>query len=116
MIHECLTYCFVSGLNFAGSSCTDTDPKANVPYPILPAEPGSLLSLIPPEIQPPAEAPAAPLEAKDVVDPPLPPVAKINHAADAPAETTPSSALANAANVGLSLAVTMVLGLLSWGC
>jgi len=96
--------------------CTDTDPKANVPYPILPAEPGSLLSLIPPEIQPPAAAPAAPLLVKDIVDPPLPPVAKINQGTDAPTATTPSSALANAANVVLSLVAIMVLGLLSLGC
>ncbi|PON51630.1 Glycerophosphoryl diester phosphodiesterase [Trema orientale] len=97
--------------------CTDTDPKANVPYPILPAEAGSLLSLIPPEIQPPAQAPAAPLEAKDIVDPPLPPVAKVNESgvAGGPAEPTGSSALANAANVGLSLVAVMVLSLLYLG-
>ncbi|PON79420.1 Glycerophosphoryl diester phosphodiesterase [Parasponia andersonii] len=98
--------------------CTDTDPKANVPYPILPAEAGSLLSLIPPEIQPPAQAPAAPLEANHIVDPPLPPVAKVNESgvAGGPAKPTGSSALANAANVGLSLVAVMVLSLLYLGC
>ncbi|KAL5547425.1 hypothetical protein UlMin_002656 [Ulmus minor] len=99
------------------SPCTDTDPKANVPYPILPAEPGSLFSLIPPEIQPPAQAPAAPLDVKDVIDPPLPPVTKVNESgpADAPVGPKPSSAWANGTNLGLSFVVILVLGLLSMG-
>lgn len=84
----------------------------------MPAEAGSLLSLIPPEIQPPAQAPAAPLEAKDVDDPPLPAVAKVNEsvAAGGPAASAHSSALANAANVGLSLVTIVMLSLLSFQC
>ncbi|XP_062078342.1 glycerophosphodiester phosphodiesterase GDPDL7 [Humulus lupulus] len=95
--------------------CTDTDPKANIPYAILPAEAGSLLSLIPPEIQPPAQAPAQPLDVKDVVDPPLPPLSKDNKTQETenlPQRGGSRSGLANAANVGFSLVAVMLLSLL----
>ncbi|KAF4347928.1 hypothetical protein F8388_016660 [Cannabis sativa] len=99
--------------------CTDTDPKANIPYAILPAEAGSLLSLIPPEIQPPAQAPAQPLEVKDVVDPPLPPLGKVNEPKDVenlPQRGGSRSGLANAANVGLSLVAAILPSLLLTFC
>ncbi|XP_058114353.1 glycerophosphodiester phosphodiesterase GDPDL7-like [Magnolia sinica] len=50
------------------------NPSDNVAYSILPAEPGSLLSLAPPEVLPPTEPPAPSLTIADVEDPPLPPV------------------------------------------
>lgn len=43
-----------------------------------PVQPGSLLGLIAPQFLPPAEAPNPVLTESDVVEPPLPPVAKIN--------------------------------------
>ncbi|KAG6628057.1 glycerophosphodiester phosphodiesterase GDPDL6 isoform X2 [Carya illinoinensis] len=94
------------------SPCTNTDKPQ---YNILPAQAGSLLSLVPPEVQPPAAAPLPPLEASDVVDPPLPPVAKDTAAAiPAPATPTvaPSSAPANVASVCLSVVSIVVLALL----
>ncbi|KAB1199661.1 putative glycerophosphoryl diester phosphodiesterase 3 [Morella rubra] len=99
------------------SPCTNSD---NPDYNILPAQAGSLLSLVPPEVQPPAATPLPPLQVSDVVDPPLPAVAKLT-TATSPSPTEPqdqrSSALANAANVGLSLVSIMVLSfLLSMGC
>ncbi|KAB1225990.1 putative glycerophosphoryl diester phosphodiesterase 3 [Morella rubra] len=99
------------------SPCTNSD---NPDYNILPAQAGSLLSLVPPEVQPPAATPLPPLQVSDVVDPPLPAVAKLT-TATSPSPTEPqdqrSSALANAANVGLSLVSVMVLSfLLSMGC
>ncbi|KAK9947372.1 hypothetical protein M0R45_003001 [Rubus argutus] len=109
--------------------CTDLDPKADIPYPILPIEPGSLLSLIPPEQVAPAEAPIPPLQATSIVDPPLPPVAAKNesnsdsgsdsgsnsgnNAPAAPAPSEKSSALSNAANRGLSMVAILVFSLLS---
>ncbi|KAF5469549.1 hypothetical protein F2P56_013613 [Juglans regia] len=93
------------------SPCTNTDKPQ---YNILPAQAGSLLSLVPPEVQPPAAAPLPPLEASDVVDPPLPPVAKDTAAATPdPATPTvaPSSAPANVTSVCLSLVSIVVLAL-----
>ncbi|KAJ0984392.1 hypothetical protein J5N97_002748 [Dioscorea zingiberensis] len=69
------------------SPCFYSDGK--LPYTIQPAQPGSLLSLAPPEALPPAEAPAPVLEPADVQDPPLPPVAKIDPA-DAPPASLPT--------------------------
>lgn len=116
-------------MKFAGCPCTDLDPKADIPYPILPIEPGSLLSLIPPEQVAPAEAPIPPLEATSIVDPPLPAVAAKNESNSdsgsnlgsnsgnnppaAPAPSEKSSALVNAANRGLSMVAIMVVSLLS---
>lgn len=71
---------------------------------------------------PPAAAPLPPLKIGDIVDPPLPPVvnttttdaAATDAAANAPAiaEAPRSSALANVANMGLSLVAIMLLSLL----
>ncbi|KAK9275627.1 hypothetical protein L1049_022894 [Liquidambar formosana] len=94
------------------------DLQADVPYAIPLTEPGSLLSLGTAELLPPAEAPAPPLIAADVVDPPLPQVSNVSAIAPlapAPTATRPSSGLANAANVGVSLVAIMVLSLLSMG-
>ncbi|TQD86134.1 hypothetical protein C1H46_028307 [Malus baccata] len=66
------------------SPCSDTDPKANAPYPILPVEPGALSGLIGPEALSPAEAPAPALQVSNVVDPPLPGVAKKNDSSSSP--------------------------------
>ncbi|KAM1061465.1 hypothetical protein ACFX2A_026489 [Malus domestica] len=66
------------------SPCSDTDPKANVPYPILPVEPGALSGLIGPEALSPAEAPSPALQVSNVVDPPLPGVAKKNDSSSSP--------------------------------
>ncbi|XP_061990534.1 glycerophosphodiester phosphodiesterase GDPDL7-like isoform X1 [Rosa rugosa] len=108
-------------------ACTDLNPQANIPYPILPIEPGSLLSLLPPDKVAPAAAPLPALEASSIVDPPLPPVAPKKETkpdsdspsgdkpAHAPAPTGKSSAFANAANWGVSLVAIMVLSLLSMG-
>ncbi|KAL6221568.1 hypothetical protein ACLB2K_004964 [Fragaria x ananassa] len=107
--------------------CTDTtNPN---PYPIFPVEPGNLINtLIAPEKLSPPEAPLPPLEAKTVADPPLPPVAETKPNSDpesgsnsgdkpatAPAPSAKSSAMANAANWGLSLLAIMVFSLLSMG-
>ncbi|KAG1363936.1 putative Glycerophosphodiester phosphodiesterase GDPDL7 [Cocos nucifera] len=54
------------------SPCSDVE--ANLPFSILPVEPGSLLKEAQPELLPPAQAPAPALDAADIVDPPLPPV------------------------------------------
>ncbi|XP_060187633.1 glycerophosphodiester phosphodiesterase GDPDL4 [Lycium barbarum] len=51
------------------------------PY-MSPVQPGSLLTLMAPQFMPPAEAPNPVLTEKDVTEPPLPPVAKINPASD----------------------------------
>ncbi|GMN72504.1 hypothetical protein TIFTF001_052866 [Ficus carica] len=71
----------------------------------------SAKSLTQPEIQPPAQAPAAPLQVKDAVDPPFLPVgrAKINMATDTPAATTQSNGLAKTANAALPLVAILML-------
>lgn len=89
-----------------GSPCSDANAK--LPYTILPTEPGSLLSLAPPEAAPPAEPPAPILEASDVVDPPLPPVADLSEksappAATPPAPTEPSGQPGTSANAVICL-------------
>ncbi|XP_020102403.1 glycerophosphodiester phosphodiesterase GDPDL7-like [Ananas comosus] len=88
------------------SPCSDANAK--LPYTILPTEPGSLLSLAPPEAAPPAEPPAPILEASDVVDPPLPPVADLSEksappAATPPAPTEPSGQPGTSANAVICL-------------
>lgn len=104
-------------LMFAGSPCSSSDdPKAQAPYQIVPAEPGSLLGLVPKEIQPPTEAPNAPLNVAGVVDPPLPPV--VNKVGSPPAggpQASPSSGSANVANIGVSVLSIVVFCLLSAG-
>ncbi|KAK1550081.1 hypothetical protein Q3G72_013371 [Acer saccharum] len=106
------------------SPCSDMN--ADLPYPILPTEPGGLLSLVPEEVQPPATAPAPALAVADIVDPPLPPVANVSTSSNPPsaggppgappADSKPSSGIANVANIGLSLVSIIVLSLLSIGC
>ncbi|KAL6499666.1 hypothetical protein OROGR_027576 [Orobanche gracilis] len=93
------------------SQCSD--PKS-VPT-ILPAKPGELQSTVPPELLPPAEAPLPPLEAGNVVDPPLPAVTDVNRTSPAatPAPPSPpSSAWTNAANSGLSFVAIVVFATL----
>ncbi|PKI38950.1 hypothetical protein CRG98_040658 [Punica granatum] len=77
---------------------------------ILPVQPGSLVSLVE-GAGPPAEAPAPALEAKNVVDPPLPPVvAKTSTPSPATSpSSTKSGSSAISAHLGYSL---MALGLL----
>ncbi|KAL0013559.1 hypothetical protein SO802_000628 [Lithocarpus litseifolius] len=99
--------------NYIRSPCTNTDKPE---YNILPVEAGSLLSLVPSEVQPPAAAPLPPLDSADVADPPLPPVANISTASSPVAEAHPPSAsisFANVAKMDLSLMAIMVLSLLS---
>ncbi|KAK2646705.1 hypothetical protein Ddye_021900 [Dipteronia dyeriana] len=105
------------------SPCSDMN--ADLPYPILPAEPGGLLSLVPEEVQPPATAPAPALAVADILDPPLPPVADVSTSSNppsasgppgAPAGSKPSNGIANFADIGLSLASIMALCLMSAGC
>ncbi|KAA8531130.1 hypothetical protein F0562_005839 [Nyssa sinensis] len=99
------------------SQCAD--PNAKLDYGIVTSQPGDLINLIQPEALPPAEAPAPALDVSYVVDPPLPPVAKVSNdsASDAGAAPAPqkSSQTAKVANVGLSLVAIVVLSLLSMG-
>lgn len=88
-------------------------------YNILPVQAGSLLSLTSPDTESPAPSPLPSLQPRDIIDPPLPPVANItaDGGAAAPgaptgAEAPRSGAMANVENMGFSLVVTtMVLGL-----
>ncbi|KAF8093829.1 hypothetical protein N665_0377s0039 [Sinapis alba] len=96
------------------SPCSDLNKEQ--PYAILPAEAGALLSVAAKEAQPPASAPNPPLDAKDVIDPPLPPVAN-TISATASGEASPnapghSGTIATTANLGLSLLEILVLALL----
>ncbi|RDX71362.1 Glycerophosphodiester phosphodiesterase GDPDL7, partial [Mucuna pruriens] len=96
------------------SPCSDPNNE----FTILPAKPGELLSTVPDELKPPAEAPTAPLQVADVVDPPLPEVSNNNSnkagpVRGTPADSTPpSNARANVPNSGLSLLVLLVLAML----
>ncbi|GAV79984.1 GDPD domain-containing protein [Cephalotus follicularis] len=97
------------------SPCSNLD--ANLPYFILPAEPGQLLNLVPAEVMPPAAAPSPALDVADVVDPPLPALANKSDTTN-PADVAPpprSSGMVFVANVGMSLLTIMVLSLLSLG-
>ncbi|XP_012448234.1 glycerophosphodiester phosphodiesterase GDPDL7 [Gossypium raimondii] len=100
-------------------------PCANIHavYTILASPPGELLKILPKRVIQTKDFPPPPLEIKDIVDPPLPPVGAVPvldskpppqgpHGAQAPA---PSSGMAVAANFGFSLAAFMALGLLSMG-
>ncbi|KAL2338499.1 hypothetical protein Fmac_012945 [Flemingia macrophylla] len=106
---------------FMRSTCSDPtrDPT------ILPAIPGDLLSTFPSDAQPPAQAPLPPLEVDQVVDPPLPAVAKTQpanapdgsesqpaDAASPPPPTPPSGARANVANCGICLAAVWLFAML----
>ncbi|KAH0896458.1 hypothetical protein HID58_046026, partial [Brassica napus] len=94
------------------SPCSDLNKDQ--PYAILPAEAGALLSVAAKEAQPPAIAPSPPLNAKDVIDPPLPPVAKMGSSdEEAPPHAPPhSGTIATSANLGLSLLAILALGVL----
>ncbi|CAA7032358.1 unnamed protein product [Microthlaspi erraticum] len=95
------------------SQCADLNKDQ--PYAILPAEAGALLTVAAKEAQPPSSAPNPPLDAKDVIDPPLPPVANLastNASGGAPPNATRSGTVATAANIGLSILAVLSLGLL----
>ncbi|CAL9244045.1 unnamed protein product [Arabidopsis halleri] len=96
------------------SPCSDLNKDQ--PYAILPAEAGALLSVADKEAQPPSSAPNPPLDAKDVIDPPLPPVANLaasNATGGAqPHPPPPSGTVAITANLGLSLLAMLALGVL----
>ncbi|KAK5830184.1 glycerophosphodiester phosphodiesterase GDPDL6 [Gossypium arboreum] len=101
------------------STCSDIDAE----YCILASQPGGLLKILPKSLPATAFPSSPPLEIKDIVDPPLPPVGAVPvldskpppqgpPGAQAPA---PSSGMAVAANFGFSLAAFMALGLLYMG-
>ncbi|ESQ42588.1 hypothetical protein EUTSA_v10012762mg [Eutrema salsugineum] len=94
------------------SPCSDLNKDQ--PYAILPAEAGALLSVAAKEAQPPTSAPNPPLDAKDVIDPPLPPVANMatSNATGGAPPAPRSGTVANAANLGLTLLAMLALGLL----
>ncbi|CAH8366072.1 unnamed protein product [Eruca vesicaria subsp. sativa] len=94
------------------SPCSDLNKE--LPYAILPAEAGALLSVAAKEAQPPASAPSPPLDAKDVIDSPLPPVANMGTSdGEAPPRAPPSSGTiaTTSANLGLSLLAIIAFGL-----
>ncbi|KAB5552806.1 hypothetical protein DKX38_010117 [Salix brachista] len=88
---------------------SDSMPESS--YSIIPAEAGSLLKTVPEETQPPASSPTPALDVADVVDPPLPAVTK--PASPPPATSPHSSAVANIANLVLSLVAIVVFSSLS---
>ncbi|XP_010453117.1 PREDICTED: glycerophosphodiester phosphodiesterase GDPDL6 [Camelina sativa] len=96
------------------SPCSDLNKDQ--PYAILPAEAGALMAVADKEAQPPASAPNPPLDAKDVIDPPLPPVANVASSNETgggqPHTPPPSGTVATAANLSLSLLAMMAFGLL----
>ncbi|CAH8366075.1 unnamed protein product [Eruca vesicaria subsp. sativa] len=93
------------------SPCSDLNIEQ--PFAILPAEAGSLISVASKEAQPPASAPNPPLDAKDVIDPPLPPVANLasnNGSGGAQPGSRRSGTIATTANLSLAmLALGLVL-------
>ncbi|KAF8074396.1 hypothetical protein N665_1104s0004 [Sinapis alba] len=94
------------------SPCSDLN--RDLPFAILPAEAGSLVSVAAKEAQPPASAPNPPLDAKDVIDPPLPPLANLasnNANGGAPPAPRRSGTIATTANLRLSLLAMLALGL-----
>jgi hypothetical protein len=95
-----LKLCIV--LQFAGSPCSDP----NNPAAILAAEPGELLKTIPPDAQPAAQPPA-PLQAANVVDPPLPPVISLAKP-ETPAAPTPPAPSSGARAYGFNSFNTLV--------
>ncbi|KAK9099256.1 hypothetical protein Syun_026301 [Stephania yunnanensis] len=96
------------------SPCSNLN--SNVHYPILPAQPGGLLDLVPPEILPPAAAPNPSLKPADVVDPPLPPVADTTTLPPAAGPAiAPSGQASNVANVGLCVVAMVMVQLLCLG-
>ncbi|KAF3507096.1 hypothetical protein F2Q69_00001052 [Brassica cretica] len=100
----------VTATRYLRSPCSDLNKEQ--PYAILPAEAGALLSVAAKEAQPPASAPNPPLDARDVIDPPLPPIANIVSANASGEPPGHSGTIAATANLGLSLLTILVLGLL----
>lgn len=90
-------------LGIAGSPCLH--PADDAPYSILPAQAGSLVSLVPPELLPPSEPPAPALTVANVIDPPLPSVKKV---APAPGEAGTSSGQATV-TINMSLCLVMLV-------
>ncbi|XP_052181862.1 glycerophosphodiester phosphodiesterase GDPDL6-like [Diospyros lotus] len=90
-----------------------SNPKANTSYSILAVQPGSLLSLVPNEILPPAAAPAPALNVGDIVDPPLPGLS--NASASTPAAVPPgkphSGTAKNVGNLSFCLVTVLLLSL-----
>ncbi|XXG58911.1 hypothetical protein AAC387_Pa04g1096 [Persea americana] len=80
-------------------------PADDAPYSILPAQAGSLVSLVPPELLPPSEPPAPALTVANIVDPPLPSVKKV---APAPGEAGTSSGRATV-TINMSLCLVMLV-------
>ncbi|KAG2310848.1 hypothetical protein Bca52824_022405 [Brassica carinata] len=93
------------------SPCSDL--YRELPFAILPAEAGTLISVAAKEAQPPATPPNPPLDAKDVIDPPLPPVANLaTKNASGGAQPASSGTTATTANLRLSFMAILALGLL----
>ncbi|KMT03575.1 hypothetical protein BVRB_8g192510 [Beta vulgaris subsp. vulgaris] len=89
------------------SPCSDPT-KTNLEYPISPVEAGALLEIVVPQALPPSGAPAPALEAASIVDPPLPPVSKVDSPA-APADQKKSgSGRTTTTSVCLSLVVVLL--------
>ncbi|WJX91290.1 hypothetical protein P8452_73088 [Trifolium repens] len=84
------------------SPCSDP----NNPAAILAAEPGELLKTIPPDAQPAAQPPA-PLQAANVVDPPLPPVISLAKP-ETPAAPTPPAPSSGARAYGFNSVNSLV--------
>ncbi|KAJ8773529.1 hypothetical protein K2173_005775 [Erythroxylum novogranatense] len=92
-----------------------SDPNANLQYPILPIEPGSLVNILSKQLQLEARAPSQSLTPAEVIDPPLPAVPKITTTTPEASATT-SNGVARVANTSLSSLVAIVLlSLLSMG-
>ncbi|KAJ4911116.1 Glycerophosphodiester phosphodiesterase GDPDL7 [Raphanus sativus] len=95
------------------SPCSDLN--RDLPFAILPADAGTLISVAAKEAQPPASAPNPPLDAKDVIDPPLPPVANLatnNASGGSPPGSRRSGSIATTANLSLSFMAMLALRLL----
>ncbi|XP_023518193.1 glycerophosphodiester phosphodiesterase GDPDL6-like isoform X1 [Cucurbita pepo subsp. pepo] len=76
-------------------------------YSILPPEVGTLLGLVPQEVQPRVDPPSPPLDVKAIVDPPLPPVSNVS--TTGPSVPATADAVPNISNFFLSLLSVVVL-------
>ncbi|XP_068649216.1 glycerophosphodiester phosphodiesterase GDPDL7-like [Aristolochia californica] len=84
-------------------------PAKEPGYAILPAAPGGLLSLFPPELLPPAQPPAPALTEADIIDPPLPKVADVAPKQPAAAPVSlPSGQSVNSFNLALCLGMLVL--------
>ncbi|CAL9181539.1 unnamed protein product [Musa hybrid cultivar] len=89
------------------NSCSKLGSKK--PNYMLAIEAGELLGLVPPAVQPPAQAPMPVLNASDVVEPPFPQVApKGSVGAEAPPPMAPSSGQRRIASLFLALPLVML--------